>query len=130
MLLPNWVTDYKKTELSGDLIAGVIVAVVLVPQSMAYGLLAGLPPQVALYSSVLPLLLYAIFGSSKTLAVGPVGLMSLMTGATLIELNITNIEDMVSTAHTLARSEEHTSELQSLTNLVCRLLLEKKKVLY
>ena len=102
MLLPNWVTDYKKTELSGDLIAGIIVAVVLVPQSMAYGLLAGLPPQVALYSSVLPLLLYAIFGSSKTLAVGPVGLMSLMTGATLIELNITNIEDMVSTAHTLA----------------------------
>ena len=102
MLLPNWITDYKKTELSGDLIAGIIVAVVLVPQSMAYGLLAGLPPQVALYSSALPLLLYAAFGSSRTLAVGPVGLMSLMTGATLIELNITNTEEMVSTAHTLA----------------------------
>ncbi len=102
MLLPDWLKNYKKDQLGGDLIAGIIVAVVLVPQSMAYGLLAGLPPEVALYSSVLPLLLYALFGSSRALAVGPVGLMSLMTGATLVELEISNINDMVSTAHTLA----------------------------
>jgi SulP family sulfate permease len=102
MLIPDWLQHYKKQSLSGDLTAGIIVAVVLVPQAMAYGLLAGLPPEVALYSSVLPLVLYAAFGSSKTLAVGPVGLMSLMTGATLIELEITNINDMVSAAHTLA----------------------------
>lgn len=102
MFLPNWLKHYQKEQLNGDLIAGIIVAVVLVPQSMAYGLLAGLPPEVALYSSVLPLLLYATFGSSRTLAVGPVGLMSLMTGATLIEMGISNANEMVSTAHTLA----------------------------
>lgn len=102
MLLPNWVTNYKRTELSGDITAGIIVAIVLVPQSMAYGLLAGLPPEVALYSSVLPLILYAAFGSSRTLAVGPVGLMSLMTGAALIELGINDVNEMVSAAHTLA----------------------------
>lgn len=102
MLLPDWLKNYKKDQFSGDLIAGIIVAVVLVPQSMAYGLLAGLPPEVALYSSVLPLLLYAWLGSSRALAIGPVGLMSLMTGATLVELEISNINEMVSTAHTLA----------------------------
>jgi len=102
MFVPDWLKHYKKDLLNGDIIAGIIVAVVLVPQSMAYGLLAGLPPEVALYSSVLPLLLYAVFGSSRTLAVGPVGLMSLMTGATLIELEITTVSEMVSAAHTLA----------------------------
>ncbi|ORU91645.1 MAG: sodium-independent anion transporter [Cycloclasticus sp. symbiont of Bathymodiolus heckerae] len=102
MFPPNWLKHYKKDHLNGDIIAGIIVAVVLVPQSMAYGMLAGLPPEVALYSSVLPLILYAAFGSSRTLAVGPVGLMSLMTGATLIELDITNINEMVSASHTLA----------------------------
>lgn len=100
--MPDWLKHYKKEQLNGDLIAGIIVAIILVPQAMAYGLLAGLPPEVALYSSALPLILYAIFGSSRTLAVGPVGLMSLMTGATLIELDITTINEMVSTAHTLA----------------------------
>jgi len=102
MLLPHWLQHYKKDQLNGDIIAGIIVAVVLVPQSMAYGMLAGLPPEVALYSSVLPLLLYAAFGSSRTLAVGPVGLMSLMTGATLIDQGITDINEMVTAAHTLA----------------------------
>ncbi|MBL4744295.1 MAG: sodium-independent anion transporter, partial [Cycloclasticus sp.] len=102
MLTPQWLTQYKKEQLNGDIVAGIIVAVVLVPQSMAYGLLAGLPPEVALYSSVLPLILYALFGSSRTLAVGPVGLMSLMTGATLIEHGFNNVDEMVSVAHTLA----------------------------
>jgi len=102
MFLPDWLKDYQKAQLNGDLIAGIIVAVVLVPQSMAYGMLAGLPPEVALYSSALPLILYAAFGSSRTLAVGPVGLMSLMTGATITELNISSVNEMVSTAHTLA----------------------------
>ncbi len=102
MLLPDWLKNYQRAQLNGDLLAGIIVAVVLVPQSMAYGMLAGLPPEVALYSSVLPLILYAIFGSSRTLAVGPVGLMSLMTGATIIELDIVHANEIVSAAHTLA----------------------------
>jgi len=102
MFPPYWLKHYKKDQLSGDIIAGIIVAVVLVPQAMAYGMLAGLPAETALYSSVLPLILYAAFGSSRTLAVGPVGLMSLMTGAALIELNINEPSAMVSAAHTLA----------------------------
>ncbi len=102
MLTPDWLKKYKKEQLNGDIIAGVIVAVVLVPQAMAYGMLAGLPAETALYSSVLPLILYAAFGSSRALAIGPVGLMSLMTGAALIELNISDPTDMVSAAHTLA----------------------------
>jgi len=102
MLLPDWLKNYQRAQLNGDLLAGIIVAVVLVPQSMAYGMLAGLPPEVALYSSALPLILYAVFGSSRTLAVGPVGLMSLMTGATIIELDITLANEIVSAAHTLA----------------------------
>lgn len=102
MFLPYWLKHYKKDQLSGDIIAGIIVAVVLVPQAMAYGMLAGLPAETALYSSVLPLIVYAAFGSSRTLAVGPVGLMSLMTGAALIELNIDEPSEIISAAHTLA----------------------------
>ena len=102
MLIPDWLKNYKKTDLNGDIAAGIIVAVVLVPQSMAYGILAELPPQIALYSSVLPLIIYALFGSSRTLAIGPVGLMSLMTGATLAEVNFINASEMISAAHTLA----------------------------
>jgi len=102
MWIPDWLNHYKKEQLSGDMIAGVIVAVVLVPQAMAYGMLAGLPAETALYSSVLPLILYAAFGSSRTLAVGPVGLMSLMTGATLLELPISQPEEIIAAAHTLA----------------------------
>ncbi len=102
MLIPPWLTTYQTEQLSGDIVAGIIVAVVLIPQAIAYGMLAGLPPEVALYSSILPLILYALFGSSNTLAVGPVGLMSLMTGTALLELNSISLEQTVAAAHTLA----------------------------
>ncbi len=59
--------------------AGLIVAIMLVPQSMAYAMLAGLPPEVGLYSSILPVIVYALFGSSRVLAVGPVAMVSLLT---------------------------------------------------
>ena len=64
-----------------DLVAAVIVTIMLIPQSLAYALLAGLPPEVGLYASILPLIVYAIFGSSRQLAVGPVAILSLMTAA-------------------------------------------------
>jgi len=102
MLIPPWLTTYQTEQLSGDIVAGIIVAVVLIPQAIAYGMLAGLPPEVALYSSILPLILYALFGSSNTLAVGPVGLMSLMTGTALLELHSSSLEQTVAAAHTLA----------------------------
>ena len=102
MFMPPWLITYQKDQLSGDIVAGIIVSVVLVPQAIAYGMLAGLPPEVALYSSILPLVLYAAFGSSNTLAVGPVGLMSLMTGTALLELNLSSTEQTIAAAHTLA----------------------------
>ncbi|MBK8908900.1 MAG: sulfate permease [Rhodospirillales bacterium] len=77
----NWGRGYTAAMLSSDLMAAVIVTIMLIPQSLAYALLAGLPPQVGLYASILPLLGYAIFGSSRVLAVGPVAVVSLMTAA-------------------------------------------------
>lgn len=75
----GWVRRYDRRDLPSDLIAGAVTAVMLVPQSMAYALLAGLPPVVGLYASTVPLVVYAVFGSSRQLAVGPVAIVSLMT---------------------------------------------------
>jgi SulP family sulfate permease len=77
----EWGRTYTTKTLSDDLMAAVIVTIMLIPQSLAYALLAGLPPVVGLYASILPLLLYAIFGTSRTLAVGPVAVISLMTAS-------------------------------------------------
>lgn len=81
--IPGWLRDYRKAWFAGDLTAGVIVTVMLIPQSLAYALLAGLPPEVGLYASILPIVAYALFGTSITLAVGPVAVASLMTASAL-----------------------------------------------
>jgi SulP family sulfate permease len=73
--------DYRPGLLQGDIIAGIIVAVMLIPQGMAYAVLAGLPPVYGLYASIMPLLVYALFGSSRELAVGPVAMVSLLVFA-------------------------------------------------
>lgn len=75
----SWGREYNRTTLTSDLVAAVIVTIMLIPQSLAYALLAGLPAEVGLYASIAPLLAYAIFGTSRTLAVGPVAVISLMT---------------------------------------------------
>lgn len=80
---PSWMCNYQRSWLSGDLVAGVIVTVMLIPQSLAYALLSGLPPEVGLYASILPIVAYALLGSSMTLAVGPVAVASLMTASAL-----------------------------------------------
>ena len=77
----EWGRSYNKAVLTNDLMAAVIVTIMLIPQSLAYALLAGLPPVVGLYASILPLVAYAIFGTSRTLAVGPVAVVSLMTAS-------------------------------------------------
>ena len=77
----EWGRTYNRNVLTDDLMAAVIVTIMLIPQSLAYALLAGLPPVVGLYASILPLILYAIFGTSRTLAVGPVAVISLMTAS-------------------------------------------------
>jgi len=80
-LLPilDWGLSYKRDDLTGDLLAALIVTIMLIPQSLAYALLAGLPPQMGLYASILPLVAYTLFGTSRTLSVGPVAVVSLMT---------------------------------------------------
>ena len=77
----EWLRNYNREDLKGDLTAGLIVAIMLVPQGMAYAMLAGLPPVVGLYASTLPLIVYVLFGSSRQLAVGPVAMMSLLVFA-------------------------------------------------
>jgi SulP family sulfate permease len=83
-----WAKEYRSDYLSSDLIAAVIVTIMLIPQSLAYALLAGLPPETGLYASILPLMAYTIFGTSRTLSVGPVAVASLMTAAAIEKLNI------------------------------------------
>lgn len=79
----QWAPEYGRAQATSDLVAAVIVTVMLIPQSLAYALLAGLPAQVGLYASILPLVIYAVFGTSRTLSVGPVAVASLMTAAAL-----------------------------------------------
>ncbi len=93
--LPSWIVHYQRQWLSGDLTAGLIVTVMLIPQSLAYAMLAGMPPQVGLYASVLPLIAYALFGTSMTLAVGPVAVASLMTATALAPIAAAGSADYV-----------------------------------
>lgn len=82
-LCPEWLLRYRAELLPQDIVAGIVVAIMLVPQSMAYAIVAGLPAQYGMYASILPLLAYAAFGTSMTLAVGPVAVTSLMTATAL-----------------------------------------------
>jgi SulP family sulfate permease len=75
----DWGCSYNGETLTDDLVAAIIVTIMLIPQSLAYAFLAGLPPEVGLYASIAPLIAYAIFGTSRALAVGPVAVVSLMT---------------------------------------------------
>lgn len=75
----EWGRGYGGATLTNDLVAAAIVTIMLIPQSLAYAMLAGLPPEVGLYASILPIIAYALFGTSRTLAVGPVAVISLMT---------------------------------------------------
>jgi SulP family sulfate permease len=75
----GWARQYDRATLTNDLVAAAIVTIMLIPQSLAYAMLAGLPPEIGLYASIAPLIAYAIFGTSRALAVGPVAVISLMT---------------------------------------------------
>jgi len=99
----GWINELKKPEiLKADLIAGITVALVLVPQSMAYAQLAGLPPYYGLYASFLPGIIAALFGSSRQLATGPVAVVSLMTASALEPIAGANPELYVAYAIMLA----------------------------
>ena len=98
----DWARRYNRQTLTSDLVAAVIVTIMLIPQSLAYALLAGLPPEVGLYASVLPLIAYAIFGTSSALAVGPVAVVSLMTAAAVGRVAAQGSVDYASAAILLA----------------------------
>ncbi|MFN5699426.1 MAG: SulP family inorganic anion transporter, partial [Betaproteobacteria bacterium] len=81
----QWRGELNRSTVVDDTLAGLIVTVMIIPQSLAYALLAGLPAQAGLYASIVPLVLYALLGTSRVLAVGPVAVVSLMTAAAVGE---------------------------------------------
>ncbi len=97
----SWLKTYNKQIFACDSIAAIIVTVLLIPQSLAYALLAGVPAEMGLYASILPLIFYSIFGTSRTLSVGPVAVVSLMTATAIGEVAATG-GDYVSAAIVLA----------------------------
>ncbi|WP_018409837.1 SulP family inorganic anion transporter [Methyloversatilis thermotolerans] len=98
----DWGARYDRATLSADLLAALIVTLMLIPQSLAYAQLANLPPHIGLYASIAPLVVYAVFGSSHALAVGPVAVVSLMTAAAISGLGIVDEAARLQAALTLA----------------------------
>lgn len=98
----DWGRTYDRGTLINDLSAAVIVTIMLIPQSLAYALLAGLPPEMGLYASMLPIILYAIFGTSRALAVGPVAVVSLLTVAAVSKIAVPGTSEYIAAAITLA----------------------------
>ncbi|MCB0595893.1 MAG: solute carrier family 26 protein [Lewinellaceae bacterium] len=94
----DWLPKYKKSYLRGDLLAGLTVGVMLIPQGMAYGLLAGLTPIYGLYASIVPLFFYSFFGTSRQLSVGPTALVSLLVLAGVSQFAETGTEAFIGMA--------------------------------
>jgi SulP family sulfate permease len=97
-----WLRDYNTSTFKADMVAGVVVTMMLIPQSLAYALLAGLPAETGLYASIFPLIAYAVFGSSRALSVGPVAVVSLMTMVALSKIVEQGSVDYISAATALA----------------------------
>jgi len=98
----EWLVGYNKDTLSSDLVAAIIVTIMLIPQSLAYAMLAGLPPQIGLYASIFPLFAYALFGTSRALAVGPVAVVSLLTASAVGTIAAQGTADYLTAAILLA----------------------------
>ena len=98
----EWLRGYSRRSLINDGLAAIIVTIMLIPQSLAYALLAGLPAEMGLYASILPLIAYALFGSSRTLSVGPVAVASLMTASAVGAVASQGVVDYASAATLLA----------------------------
>jgi len=98
----EWARTYDRATLTNDVVAAIIVTIMLIPQSLAYAMLAGLPPEIGLYASILPLVAYALFGTSRTLAVGPVAVVSLMTASAVGQVAAQGAADHLTAAIVLA----------------------------
>jgi len=103
-LLPvlDWGREYKREYFASDTLAAIIVTIMLIPQSLAYALLAGVPAEMGLYASILPLIAYALLGTSRTLSVGPVAVVSLMTATAIGKVAETGSADYVTVAIAMA----------------------------
>ncbi len=98
----DWLPNYKKSQLRGDVLAGITVAIILIPQGIAYALIAGLPPIYGLYAALLPQVMYAIFGSSRQVAIGPVAMDSLIVATGVSTFALAGSESYISIAILLA----------------------------
>ncbi len=98
----SWMLRYNRSDLAGDCTAGFVVAIMLAPQGMAYAMLAGLPPEAGLYSSILPLITYALLGTSRALSVGPMAVISLMVASGLAPLAAAGSAQYIELALSLA----------------------------
>ena len=98
----GWLGSYQKGDFPKDLVAGLTVAVVLIPQGMAYAMIAGLPPVYGLYAAIVPVLVYALLGTSRQVGMGPVAMDSLLVAAGLGALAITGVENYIAMALVLA----------------------------
>ena len=98
----TWISEYKSEYFKSDLAAGITVAVLLIPQGMAYALIAGLPPIYGLYAALVPQIVYAFLGTSRQLAVGPVAMDSLLVAAGLGALSIVDPSQYIQMAIVLA----------------------------
>ena len=98
----EWLPNYNKSRFRGDFIAGITVAIILIPQGIAYALIAGLPPIYGLYCALIPQIVYAIFGSSRQVAIGPVAMDSLIVAAGVSTLALAGSESYIAIAILLA----------------------------
>ena len=98
----EWLPNYTSSRFKGDFVAGITVGIILIPQGIAYALIAGLPPIYGLYAALVPQLMYAIFGSSRQVAIGPVAMDSLIVAAGVSALHLVGSESYVLAAILLA----------------------------
>ena len=101
----GWLRTYRRADLSADLNAGLLLTVLLVPQSMAFALLAGLPASSGLYAAVVPAIVYAFFGSSRHVNVGPAAIISLLTFSGVAALAVPGTDEYIGLALLLMLSE-------------------------
>ena len=103
-LLPalTWLKTYSRLDLQHDTISSIVFTIMVIPQSLAYAMLAGLPAITGLYASILPSILYSLFGTSRTLAVGPVALTSVMTASVVMPFAVSGTEQYAAVAILLA----------------------------
>ena len=98
----SWLPNYNKEALSGDLSAGLTVGVMLIPQGIAYAMIAGLPPIYGLYTAMTPQVIYAVFGTSRQLSVGPTAMDSLIVAAGITSIATVNPDNYIAAAILLA----------------------------